>query len=97
MRPAFYRDAIHCDTRRWFSEEKKIDKTTRGKVRTLVYAVANRRIVDEANSRKVLFDQGEVLGVRPIWQLGTGLREVRGENALSRRTIELRDVAHIPL
>ena len=80
-----------------FPKKKKQTRPQGEEVRTLVYAVANRRIVDEANSRKVLFDQGEVLGVRPIWQLGTGLREVRGENALSRRTIELRDVAYIPL
>jgi len=56
----------------------KNGQDTSGTVRTLVYAIANRRIVNEANSRKILFDQGEVLGVRPIWQLGAGLRsEVR--------------------
>jgi hypothetical protein len=44
-------------------DTRHVEQSESKKIRTLVHAIADRRIVNEANSRKVLLDEGKILSV----------------------------------
>jgi hypothetical protein len=44
-------------------DTRLVEQSESKRIRTLVHAIADRRIVNEANSRKILLDEGKILSV----------------------------------